>query len=335
MKQFLRQGITLLGIGLVMVFSLWQPTSPVAAVTSRAKAVNQLNQLVKEVKQAEQHFGEAGPAGIRIYNQQETAVLLEKYQLIRTKLDYLKGGQTVNAAADWAGYTLNGAAPNFTTAQVKKALAEFVPGLPSQFFSNLHIFLLPEAIPDVGGLGGPGYTLLSGETDRQYLTDEALRITLYHEIGHHVHLSYMPTTPVIPALSEQWNTYLKLRGGSWHDSGAVNTEGWSNSSEETFAEDFRMLFGKDQPFLGDIRLGDPRNEPQQAQAEKQFIQQLATKKPAVGYRSPWLPEEIAFWQMQPLLIAGLWLVLGSGLAVVRLPRFTQPRFRFSARDCTL
>ncbi len=324
MKQFWRQAIPFIVIGLFVALSLWQPASPVAAVTSKAKIVAQLNHLVKEIKQAEQTDGESGPAGIKIYNQQTTTVLFEKYQSIRAKLDYLNSGQTVNAAADWAGYSFNGAAPNFTTTQVQQALAEFVPGLPSKFFNDLHLFLLPEAIPDVGGLGGPGYVLLSGQTDPQYLTDAALRITLYHEIGHHVHLSYMPTMPVLPALSAQWDAYLKLRGGSWHGAGTVNTQAWSNSSEETFAEDFRMLFGKDQPFLGDIRLGDPRTQPRQAQAVKQFILQLATKKPAVGYRSPWLPEELAFWQLQPQFIAGLWLLLGLGLVVTRLPQRMQP-----------
>ncbi len=325
MKQFFwRPGIVFFVIGLFGASLLWQPAAPVAAVTSKAQTVAQLKRLVNEVKQAEQTSGVAGPAGIKIYDPQATAVLLEKYQLIRAKLDSLKSGRTVNAPTDWAGYSFNGAAPNFTTTQVQQALAEFVPGLPSRFFNDLRLFLLPVAIPDVGGLGGPGYVLLSGQTDPEYRTDAALRITLYHEIGHHVHLSYMPTRPVPPSLSAQWDAYLKLRGGSWHGAGAVNTREWSNSSEETFAEDFRLLFGKDQPFLGDIRLGDPRTQSRRAEAVKQFILHLAAKKPAVGYRSPWLPEELVFWQLQPQLIAGLWLLLGLGLVVARLPQQTQP-----------
>jgi hypothetical protein len=286
-----------------------------ATAPSRAAVVGEATRLAADLERAEERLATAGPAGVKIYSPGATGQLLGKYQALAAKLAYLQGGVAEAAAPGWGGYTFSGPGGSYDPSEVARAVREIAPALPGQFLRGLHIFLLPEVIPEVSGLGGPGYTVLGGQADPENLSGESLRVTLYHELGHSVHMSYMDRNR--PSGLRRWDSYLRLRGGVWHGPGAVNTAGWSASSEETFAEDFRMLFGKDQPFYGDIRLGDPRRDPAQAAAVKRFMQGLAASAPQIGYQSPWLPKELAFWQFQPWLIAGLWAMLAAGLLALR------------------
>ena len=282
---------------------------------SRAAVAGQVQRLAAQVRRSETQLAEPGPAGVKIYGPQATGRLLGEYQTLAAKLAYLKSGVRQAAVAGWDNYRFDGNGGSFDPADVRQALQEIAPELPQQFLKGFRIFLLPKVIPQVAGLGGPGYTLLGGQSDPADLTGDMLRVTLYHELGHSVHMSYMDRGQL--AGVRRWDAYLKLRGGVWHGPGAVNTADWSSSSEETFAEDFRMLFGKDQPFFGDIRLGDPRRNPERAAAEKRFVVDLVRGGPEKSYESPWLPKDLTFWRLQPALIAGLWAMLGAGLLAVR------------------
>jgi hypothetical protein len=193
--------------------------------------------------------------------------------------------------------------------------------VPRQFVANLQIYLLPYVIPGVSGLGGNGYILLSAQAIADSLIDNQLSVTLYHEIGHHINFSYMAKNTVQGI--KLWSNYLQIKGGTWHDPGKVNTKAWGESSEETFAEDFRMLFGKDQPYFGDLTMGDPRNDSLKAKSEKRFMVNLVKKKANHNYSSPWIPEEgLWFWQIQGQLLISIWVILGVGILTINyLKRF--------------
>ncbi|HBF36021.1 MAG TPA: hypothetical protein DDW50_01730, partial [Firmicutes bacterium] len=174
----------------------------------------------------------------------------------------------------------------------------------------------PYAIPNVSGLGGPGYILLSAQNRKDVLIDNQLQVTVYHEIGHHVNFTFMPKENSRGA--KFWKKFLQIRGGHWRGPGAVNTKAWGSSSEETFAEDFRMLFGKNQPYFGDLALGDPRFNSSKAIAERKFLINLQNEKPKIAYQSPWIAEEgLRFWQNQGPVLMGSWLLLGLIIVLVR------------------
>lgn len=101
--------------------------------------------------------------------------------------------------------------------------------------------------------------------------------TLLHELGHHVHFSYLDHAPNSQAL---WDEYMKLRGiDDWSESGAVGTVAWSHSPQETFAEDFRILFGPGEVLSipHATEYGDPTTLPDRGESVRNFIIRLISK----------------------------------------------------------
>lgn len=287
-----------------------------AATESKSRIVAEIRQLSREVAAKEEQMGQAGPEGYKVYSPRESAELFGLYQGIATRLDYLNHGWVTEEPVQWEGYTFDtGNNVPFTTTGVQQAIASLAPAkLPPVFLKKLRIFLLPYSIPEVSGLGGAGYLMLSARPVGLDLIDNQLTVTLYHEIGHHVHMQFMPENTAEGR--GLWLEYLKILGGTWHGPGKVNTAAWSNSSEENFAEDFRMLFGNDQPYFGDMALGDPRVHPREATALKTFIKNLGRERIDPAYQSPWIPQDNwFFWQYQTELIAGLWMILVIGFGI--------------------
>lgn len=287
---------------------------------NKATIVNQINQETAQIASIEKKSGTTENKGVIVYAPEVTARLYSLYQSLDARLYYLNHGHYPTVTGGWDGYSFAQAKnPPYSVKQVSQVLADLEKnGIPSSFLEQFHIFLLPYTIPDISGLGGAGFTLISApvtlEKTATVMDNQSsqtqLAVTLDHEIGHHVHMSFMPTETSQGKAG--WRQYLTLRGGSWHGPGKVNTEGWSNSSEETFAEDFRMLFGSNQPYYGDVALGDPRDNPKQAQAVKNFIKKLGKTKIQETYSSPWIPDEVGldFWKQQKLIIPLIWGVLG-------------------------
>lgn len=291
---------------------------------SKAAIQNQIRFLVKRIESSEKNLGYTGIKGAKIYSAKETDVLLRLYQAINWRLDYLNNGYCNFNLKQWDGYDFDQAGVRpYNLVQVNQILFELASRVPPALLRQLKIFLLPYSIKDVAGLGGAGYDLISAypasESSAQAV--EALRVTLVHEIGHHIHLSFMPENS--RRGRARWNQFLKICGGTWHGPGQVNTKAWNDSSEETFAEYFRMLFGgKNQPFFGDITLGDPRTNPDKAKKLIQFVKNLAGEKSKVKYRSPWLPDDgLTFWEIQNQLLFGFWLCstifITNGLKMVK------------------
>ena len=283
---------------------------------SKAAIQDQIHFFVTKLESSEKKLGYTAIAGYKIYSAKEADTLLRIYQAIDRRLDYLNYGDANFNLKQWDGYDFDQAGVRpYNLAQVNQILSELAKRVPPALLRHLKIFLLPYSIKDIAGLGGAGYDLISAypasESSAQAV--EALRVTLVHEIGHHIHLSFMPENS--RQGQKLWNRFLKICGGTWHGPGQVNTKAWNDSSEETFAEYFRMLFGgKNQPFFGDITLGDPRTNPAEARKLIQFVKDLAGERSKVKYQSPWLPDDgLFFWEIQNQLLLILWLLLGSGM----------------------
>lgn len=260
---------------------------------NKVEIQNQVRFLSKQIVSAEQKLGYTAIQGYKIYSAKETTELLQLYQAIGLRLHYLDYGNCNFNLKQWNGdlFAKTKSQP-YNITQVNQILSELAGKIPGSLLKQLKIFLLPYPIKDIAGLGGAGYDLISAYPVSETLAqaNDDLKVTLVHEIGHHIHLSFMPENSVRG--KELWNQYLKICGSKWHGPGAVNTKAWSNSSEETFAEYFRMLFGgKEQPFFGDITLGDPRINPHKAERLRQFVKNLAGEKSKVKYSSPWLPDD--------------------------------------------
>ncbi len=289
---------------------------------NKAEIIADIRQITSKIVNLEQKTGITGPSGFKVYSLEESKEFVRLYESLQLRLHYLNYGNLQISLNQWEGYSLNTEnSQPYSQQKVIRLMKELEEnGVPKKFISNFKIFLLPYVIPDVSGLGGAGYTILSSQPVNGGLIDNQLQVTLYHEIGHHVHLSYMLKESTAGA--ELWKEFHRIRGGAWHGPGAVNTKAWDDSSEETFAEDFRMLFGTNQPFFGDISLGDPRNSPNKAKDEKSFIIQLAQNKVKVKYESPWIPQQrLLLWQLEGELITGLWVFLGIGILLVKRPKY--------------
>jgi hypothetical protein len=281
---------------------------------SKAETVAEINRLIIQVNQLEKESGFSGKEGYLVYSPRITAQLFSIYQGLYFRLHYLNMGDTHVDSGQWEGYPFDKinvqsySVNDVSVNDVSEVIEELSKnGVPRPLLNQFHIFLLPDSIPEISGLGGAGFAMISAVAEP--LTDQ-LKVTLDHEIGHHIHLSFMPEDSMDGKIN--WNKYLTLRGGGWHGPGKVNTMDWNNSSEETFAEDFRMLFGKDQPYYGDITLGDPRVNLQQADNLKTFIRELGDGRTKEKYRSPWIPSGMGFdfWRAQGVLIPLIWIVIG-------------------------
>jgi hypothetical protein len=294
-------------------------TTPIAlqrrvVTESKAELVTEVNQTVLKIASLEKILGKTELQGYKVYTAQETKQLISLYQNLEIGLNYLNYGDLKMNLKQWEGYPLASQVNKpYRPDQIVKVMNDLAQcEVPGSFVTDLKIYLLPYVIPDVSGLGGPGYVILSAQAATADLIENQLPVTLYHEIGHHVNFSFMAKTT---ARGEKlWAQFLRIRGGTWHGPGSVNTKAWGESSEETFAEDFRMLFGKNQPYFGDLALGDPRVDSKKARNEIQFIKNLATEKNKTHYQSPWIPNEgLIFWQYQGILLIGLWMSLGIGI----------------------
>lgn len=290
--------------------------SGVSATAQRSKAeiVGGLKNIIERIEESEKNQGLLGTAGFKVYSPEETGDLLEYYRTLQAGLEFLNRGCVVNIK-DWQGYSLDKkgreAYSRKEAFQIMTELEE--TNLPSAFLSDLRIYLLPYGVPEISGLGSAGYVMVSAP-NIQEKSIEQLRVTLLHEIGHHIHSSFMPAQA--GQINPFWEAYHGIRGGQWQGPGGVNTTAWSSSSEENFAEDFRMLFGKEQWYYGDMDLGDPREQPKVAAELKQFMIGLKDNEKLIPKRSPWVPEGLHFWLNCSSYIAIGWTVLAVGVVIV-------------------
>ncbi|MGE5551602.1 MAG: hypothetical protein ACM3ZC_13905 [Bacteroidota bacterium] len=171
-----------------------------------------------------------------------------------------------------------------SAARAEAALASLA--LPSGALRGYRVFLLPFVMGAVSGLGGPGFAFVAAEPRHANLIPNQLEVTLVHEFGHYLHLAGMPRET--REGRRKWGDYLRARKLTWRDDGGVNTAAWANSPEETFAEDFRLLFGAraaEEPAA--TAAGDPRADARLARRLKRFMVSLAAEtRPPEGL-VPW------------------------------------------------
>lgn len=284
------------------------------SVQSKAALVSELKDIKEKIGRLEEIGGQFGNSDFKVYSAEETANLLHYYQELRTVLEYLNRGYIVEIK-DWRGYPLEeeGKKP-YRREEAFRILTELEKtDLPSSFLSDFRVYLLPSGVPEISGLGGAGFAMISAP-DIMDRSVEQLRVTLLHELGHHLHSRFMPS-PTIKS-NFLWDNYLRIRGGEWQGSGAVNTSAWSNSSEETFAEDFRLIIGKNQQYYGDISLGDPRSNPEIAVKLKEFFFSLQSQPISESSKSPWIPEGLQFWLDSHIFIVVGWSVIMVGIIII-------------------
>lgn len=301
-------------IGSLSYLSQLSGDNPLSA-QSKAELVEETQDLIEQIEDLEATAGTKEAAGYRIYSADTTGKLWSLYREAQERVNLLNTGKV--AAGDGIDDYLLSAEPlenPYQVEQVREAMDTLLDRIPEDFFKDYRIYLAPLAVSGVSGQGGPGFSLIYAISDTFQPTETDLRVTLYHEAGHHIQLGRMPAGT--KRGKELWAEYHQFRGGSWKVAGKANTVAWSESSEETFAEDFRMIFGEDQPYFGDMALGDPRDDSEVISRFEQFVLELAEEEP-VDYQSPWVPDGFAFWQYQPVIIMGLWLFLLGLLGLTR------------------
>lgn len=198
--------------------------------------------------------------------------------------------------------------------------------MPSSAFVGYRVFLLPFSLGGAGGYGGNGYALLAAAPAGQTLIANQLEVTLAHEFGHHLHARYMDRTTENG--QRLWDKYLELRGISWQDPGEVNTAQWGASSEEVFAEDFRVWAGGSTAakagYFGDLAYPAPKDIT--GQSLRKFFRALSGQRAkSTELTIPWVSPQTSYGQ--PSVFAA-WVILGAvfGQVMVR----TSKKRPFSA-----
>lgn len=158
--------------------------------------------------------------------------------------------------------------------EVEKALDG--AALPEGVLDGYRIVLLPFALENTAGIGTAGEAALGAAPDTGAVSPHRTAYTLLHELGHHVHFAYIDGNPDKDVL---WQEYMALRGiGAWSESGQVESPAWVQSPQETFAEDFRLLFGdaSARHFPHGTAYGDPTATSDGGEAVRSFMLKLMT-----------------------------------------------------------
>ncbi len=290
---------------------------------SKAEIIKELKAIKKRIEDFEENNGRSGVKGFKIYSPEESGKLLQYYKELRAGLEYLNRGKR-GVIDDWEGYVLEDRGRSAYDSKEAFRILNELDGenLPFAFFTDFRVYLLPVGIPEISGLGGAGFAMVTAPNIEEK-SIEQLRVTLLHELGHHLHSSFMPSVNGRP--NPLWKVYHKIRGGQWRGPGKANTPAWSSSSEETFAEDFRLLFGKDQWYYGDIELGDPRVHPGVSAKLKRFMIGLSVEAAPQINQSPWIPEGLEFWLKCQYYIYCGWAVIIMCIALISYNQLQKAR----------
>jgi len=153
-------------------------------------------------------------------------------------------------------------------------VAETLEGmaLPPEAFHNYRAYILPFSLGEISGLGSKGYTLLGAPPANCTVMEHQMAFTVAHELGHHIHMTFLGAS--YEENPRGWDEYMSIRGiPVWTADGEVNSEDWFESTEETFAEDIRVLFGTRQAasWPHSTVYGDPRRDRVVAERLREFI----------------------------------------------------------------
>lgn len=176
------------------------------------------------------------------------------------------------------GTPLYEAAPG--KAQKVEEVAQTLGGmtLPPVVCRDYRVYILPFSLGEISGLGAKGYMLLGAPPANCTVMENQTAFTIAHELGHHIHMTFLGAT--YEENQEGWDEYMRIRGiPVWSADGDVNSRGWFESTEETFAEDVRVLFGTEQAASwphGTV-YKDPRQDPAVVERVREFIDTLTDR----------------------------------------------------------
>ena len=148
--------------------------------------------------------------------------------------------------------------------------------LPPMVFHDYRVYILPFSMGEISGLGAKGYMILGAPSVDCEVIENQTAFTVAHELGHHIHMTFLGTT--YEDNPNGWDEYMKVRGiPTWSAGGDVNSKDWFESTEETFAEDIRVLFGTQEAASEPHRTiyQDPRSDP----VISENLRLLLTNKP--------------------------------------------------------
>lgn len=222
---------------------------------------------------------EANELGYRLFDVGITGQLhlIEAAQNARWSVIFGRGSpeRSAQAFAHYWGHPLetNTWAVPVSAADVHEILGAL--DIDDRVFQNLDIFLLPYVLRDVAGLGARGRIVLGAAPGFRAASKERTVYALLHELGHHIHFRYLG--PYFPLLPSRWDEYMELREiAIWTSSGRAGSDAWRTSTEETFAEDFRVLFTPPRYPVAPhaTAYGDPRKMEDGGAALRKFIESL-------------------------------------------------------------
>jgi hypothetical protein len=185
--------------------------------------------------------------------------------------------------------------------------------MPKRAFEGFKVYLLPYSMGDANGYGGNGYAFLAASPAGEALISNQLEVTLAHELGHHLHFRFMDRSTVQGR--KLWATYLKIRDIPWKSGGEAGSKAWTFSSEEVFAEDFRVWEGEKavgSGYFGDLAYPNPTNV--QGEKLKEFFRSLPTNS-MTKEGNPWRDNEEQHsvnlrvaWPFLVMTVVGLQLI---------------------------
>ncbi|NPV53800.1 MAG: hypothetical protein HPY71_09800 [Firmicutes bacterium] len=277
---------------------------------NQGQAVALLQQEIRAIRDNIIKIEQTGAAYVdprrqyRIYDPSTTGRLYALHAGLKAREWLIASGFSLSPGAIWnservwdEGHKLQPTPPQkyAQVSEVARALNEI--DLPDEAFIGYRVYLLPYSMGNTSGEGGPGYSIIASEPAGVDLIPNQVYLTVTHEFGHHLHLTYIgedyASNPML------WRKYMDIRGiPRWSSDGEVKTAAWKNSPEEAFAEDVKVLLGgreaREDAYLAGY--GDPRTDPAKAKRLAAFFRQLVSTGTGResyalargAHRSPWL-----------------------------------------------
>jgi hypothetical protein len=242
--------------------------------------------LEQEIRRLQDNPSYTHPTlGFHVYDRDATGWLHVLYKAADVRGSLLASHLDPSAVDDVNMNELPDGTPLYEPAPGRLPKAEEVAeklegmALPPEVFHDYRVYILPSSLGEISGLGSKGYMLLGAPPVNCTVMEHQMAFTVAHELGHHIHMTFLGAS--YEENPKGWDEYMSIRGiPVWTADGDVNSGDWFESTEETFAEDIRVLFGTRQAASwphGTV-YKDPRLDPALAKRLQVFVDTLAEAK---------------------------------------------------------
>ncbi|HEX2952659.1 MAG TPA: hypothetical protein VHR47_01585 [Bacillota bacterium] len=242
---------------------------------------NEVGQLQKLLINLENHPDYRDSSGFMVYNPIKTG----RIHLLAAAIAARKNPGKKYSYDELLGHHLTDEEPDqYPDPQRVIRLLKAIP-MPKRAFEGFKVYLLPYSMGDANGYGGNGYAFLAAAPAGEALIANQIEVTLAHELGHHLHFRFMNRSTV--SGRKLWATYLKIRDIPWKNGGEAGSKAWTFSSEEVFAEDFRVWEGEKavgSGYFGDLAYPNPTNT--EGEKLREFFRSLPAN-PMTKEENPW------------------------------------------------